>query len=703
MFKNLSIQSKLILMLLSVALTCIGLLGWIGFRSGRETLTNAIFNQLVNIRINKANLLKAELQSVRDAVLTISESKSTLEAFQAFHEGYQELESKSFPREYDEKLKAWYRDQFLPKLEQYVDAKPDVDVYLQRGSASRYLQYQYIANSPYEYEQMQRLDAADDDTNYSAAHRVYHPKIRAIAERYGWEDVHFIDHHTLEIVYSYQKTTEFATNLNDGPYANSNLARLVQSVRKNMDRGDYRFEDFEFYRPGLNRPSAFLAAPIFDESRMIGILTVQFPIAKINRLMTNHEQWEKEGLGKTGEVYLAGSDRRFRSRSRFMFEDKKNFLEQISLAGTSDSVIQRMDKGGTAVMYLTSNSEPVMKALEGQEFRGLASDYRNIPVLASSAPVEVEGNRWAIVAKMDESEAFQPVRSYARQVLFTSLGLLLGTTLLATLLSNIFVGPIRKLAAGARLVAKGRTDVSVKLKSKDELGELANSFNSMTQKLHQKTEQLQEKVRENEELLLNILPGSVAARRMGATEDDRLAQNYSDLTVLFASVDGLEEIQSERSGQDALVMLNDLVVLFDEAAEKFGVEKVKTVGSTYMAVCGLSVQRPDHTNRIAEFGQDLVKIVERFNRERNVQLRLMVGINAGPVVGGLVGRNKFIYDLWGDTVSIAQELLNLHEGSSQIIVTAAVHDRLQDLHTFESAGEATIKGRKPIKTYALKL
>ena len=707
MFNRLSIQSKLVLMLLSVAILSILLLGWIGFRSGREALTSAINNQLVSIRSAKENLLKAELKTLKDTVQTLAESQTTVDAFKAFRDNFHELESRSIPADERENIErsveAWYRDTFLTKLEQFVEGKPELSVYKPKSTVSQYLQYYYIVKNPFPYEKMQGLDIAEDGSGYSTVHQVYHPRIRAVAERYGWEDVHLIDPETLDIIYSYEKSTEFATNLVDGPYAYSNLGRLVQSVRKNMDRNDYRFADFEFYRPALNQPNAFVATPIFEGSRMIGILTVQFPIARINNLMTSAGQWEKEGLGKTGEVYLIGPDKVFRSRSRFMVQDKAALLKDLNRTGISETLLKRIDRAGMLIGYLQVNSESVQKAIEGQTFEGISNDYRNQRVLSTAAPIDVEGNRWAIVAEMDEAEAFAPVRKYAYRVLYTALGLLIGTTILASLLSNIFVGPIRKLAAGARLVAKGRTDVQVKLRSKDELGELATSFNSMTKKLQQKQEQLQVKVRENEELLLNILPGSVAARRMETSQDDRLAQKYSDLTVLFASIDGLMEQSTEATGADTLAILNDLVVIFDETADRFGVEKVKTAGTTYMAVCGLSIQRPDHTNRIVEFASELVKIIDRFNRERGTHLRLVAGINAGPVVGGLVGRNKFIYDLWGDTVSIAQELINQPEGISRILVTSTVHDRLMDLYSFDPAGEVVIRGRNPMTTYGLKI
>ena len=103
-----------------------------------------------------------------------------------------------------------------------------------------------------------------------------------------------------------------------------------------------------------------------------------------------------------------------------------------------------------------------------------------------------------------------------------------------------------------------------------------------------------------------------------------------------------------------MALLSDIVAACDEAAEQHGVEKVRTIGSSYLAVSGLSVERPDHTARMVQFANDVVRIVKRFNAERGVHLVAEIGINAGPVIGGLVGRRKFIYDLWGDTVKLAR-------------------------------------------------
>ena len=112
----------------------------------------------------------------------------------------------------------------------------------------------------------------------------------------------------------------------------------------------------------------------------------------------------------------------------------------------------------------------------------------------------------------------------------------------------------------------------------------------------------------------------------------------------------------------------------------------------YLAVCGLSVHRPDHTRRLVEFGQDLLRIVRRFNLERGANLGVRVGINTGPVVGGVVGRTRFIYDLWGATVNVAR---GLAAGEADTVrVTQAVHDRLGDLYDFEGPLEGEVPGER---------
>ena len=149
-----------------------------------------------------------------------------------------------------------------------------------------------------------------------------------------------------------------------------------------------------------------------------------------------------------------------------------------------------------------------------------------------------------------------------------------------------------------------------------------------------------------------------------------------------------------------MALLSDVVAACDEAAEHHGVEKVRTIGSSYLAVSGLSVERPDHTARMVEFAREVVRIVKRFNAERGVRLVAEIAINAGPVIGGLIGRRKFIYDLWGDTVKVAREIES-DGGRTSILVTRPVYERVRELVGFGAATRTEVRGTGSIELFAV--
>ena len=728
--RRLSIQSKLLVMLLGVSIASIMVVAYIGYQSGRQALVQSIRNQLSGLCQVKSTSIQNQLKTLKGQVITLSADDTFLRALQEFKKGFAELNDKPIPAEWDQKLSNWYQTDFLPKLRLGLDSDPVLETYVPRIPASRHLQYQYIVKNTVPYLKKGAVDSSGEDTGYDATHKKYHPFFRLVASSFGFEDIMLIDSESGEIVYSEQKTTEFATNLLSGPYSASNLAALFREIQKGMDRDDYRIVDFERYRPNLNAPASFIASPIFDGNKMVGVLAIQFPDEQINRIMTGNHSWASEGLGKTGETYLVGTDLFMRSRSRELYEDREGeatklksagaseediekarkegveaFLAKMKSRGTTEQGINRIRSSRTAVLALRVNSEAAREAVAGKSDTIFQPDYRGMSTLASFKPLEIEGllggekSRWGVVAKIDLDEALEPVYDFRRRVLTTAVIIMLLVTLLAFLLSRIFTRPLKRLAQGAHRVSEGEVDVKVDVRSEDEFREVAEAFNKMTTSLKAKTEQLDQKIRENEELILNILPSAAARRHREGQK--QVSETFADVTVLFANLAGLSHLSATQSPDQVMGILNELVVAFDEAAERHGVEKVKTVGESYMAVCGLSVQRPDHTNRMVEFARELLRIARRFEKDRGLDLRLSIAINSGPVVGGVVGQSKFIYDLWGDTVQIARGMQSQGKANT-IQVTEDVHDRLGDIQEFEALGQVEIPSRGSLSIWGVK-
>jgi class 3 adenylate cyclase len=205
----------------------------------------------------------------------------------------------------------------------------------------------------------------------------------------------------------------------------------------------------------------------------------------------------------------------------------------------------------------------------------------------------------------------------------------------------------------------------------------------MSRNLAIKDELLTEQRRENDRLLLSLMPEPVVARyREG---EETIAQDHQNVTVIFADLLGLEETTSELSSDEALAIVNRLVRQFDAAAESLGVERVRTLHNGYLASCGLSVPRLDNVRRTVDFAVEMQRIVDRFNKETGHALRLRAGIDTGTVVSGLVGRNSLAYDMWGAAVDLAYRV---QSGSPQpgVYVTSQIYEAMRDGRTFTSAG-----------------
>jgi class 3 adenylate cyclase/CheY-like chemotaxis protein len=202
----------------------------------------------------------------------------------------------------------------------------------------------------------------------------------------------------------------------------------------------------------------------------------------------------------------------------------------------------------------------------------------------------------------------------------------------------------------------------------------------------------------SERLLLNILPRPIAER----LKDNQLtiADSFSEVTVLFADIVDFTRLSERISATDLVTLLNDIFSVFDHLAEQHGLEKIKTIGDSYMVVGGLPIPRSDHAEAVADMALDMQqKIVERLDALTD-PINIRIGISTGPVVAGVIGARKFIYDLWGDTVNTASRMES-HGLPGAIQVTSATYERLREKFDFVERGVVQVKGKGAIATYLL--
>lgn len=216
--------------------------------------------------------------------------------------------------------------------------------------------------------------------------------------------------------------------------------------------------------------------------------------------------------------------------------------------------------------------------------------------------------------------------------------------------------------------------------------------------LQEREKALAAEQKKSELLLLNILPKPIADRlKQGA---EIIADDFADVTILFADLVNFTNFSAQLSSTEVVNILNEIFSMFDGLAERHQIEKIKTIGDAYMAVAGLPVPRSDHAQAMAQLALEMQGAIQVQNRAWSLPLNLRIGIHTGPVTAGVIGRKKFAYDIWGDTVNIASRMES--QGvAGQIQVTAATYDRLRGKYRFTERELVEVKGKGQMQTYFL--
>jgi class 3 adenylate cyclase/HAMP domain-containing protein len=298
------------------------------------------------------------------------------------------------------------------------------------------------------------------------------------------------------------------------------------------------------------------------------------------------------------------------------------------------------------------------------------------------------------------------------------LGLVLALALLGllsigyTVILRLVLRPIRLLSLAVQQLEQGKFAEIQSVRGVRELNQLVTAFNQMASILHQREKEketaltdlgekataLEKEKGRTEKLLLNVLPIAIADRLQRGEKVE--AETFPEVTVLFADVVGFTKLAAELGPRSVTNLLNELFEIFDDLAEKYKLEKIKTIGDCYMAVAGVPDRSPTHAQQMADFSLEALSILKSQNQKLSRNLQIRIGMHSGTVAAGIIGRKKFAYDLWGDVVNVTNRL----EGTAEpmkIHVSESVHARLEDSYLFEDRGEVELRNRGKLRTYYL--
>jgi class 3 adenylate cyclase len=405
--------------------------------------------------------------------------------------------------------------------------------------------------------------------------------------------------------------------------------------------------------------------------------------------MTADRDWDAAGLGHTTETYLAGPDDLMRSDSRLFLEDPERYRKEAVEAGTSTATVERALRLGTTTLVQPVSGPGLQAAQRGQTGTLTSGyDYLGKRELTAYSPLTVPNSdlQWSILATREYSDAFAGVTAFSRRVVLATTAVIFAICVLAMLAARLFLQPIRRLQAAAQRISAGDYSAMVQPRTADEIGDLTKAFNDMSDSLRTKQALLDQQRKQNDELLLSLMPESLVQRYRGGEQG--IADQHHNVTVIYAELQGIDQLSAQVSASELVTIVDELVRQFDAAAEAVGVERIRTMYNGYLAGCGLTTPRLDGVHRIVEFACEMQRIVDRFAVKSGYRLSLWAGVNTGEVISGLVGRSGVTYDLWGSAVNLAYQLRR-ETPESGIYVTESVRDMLGDTEEFVLVGTVT--------------
>ncbi|OEE86431.1 chemotaxis protein [Enterovibrio norvegicus FF-162] len=464
-FEDFALVKKLTVILCLIGLVPTIFTAGIGLYSSWSSMETQKSDSLQAIAHLKGDALESYFKNSNSVLLSIANNPMTASAAPAFNNAfnnYPQFKQSQLPD-----IQRYYQEQFNTKFQEINGIPLDADALFEAIGPQAYaLQHAYITNNPNPLGQKQALTQAGNQ-EYDFTHRRFHADFQNYVENFGFYDIFLVDLESGNVVYSAHKEVDFATNLIDGPFAESGLGHAFSGLRERLAAGQSvktHFVDYQQYRPSYDAPTSFIATPIYTNGEAVSALIVQLPIDQISAVMG-----KDYGLGETGESFVIGSDKRLRS-------DTFHNEELTVLSSFKDNIVVNTEAIDAAMASTTS--EPPA-ALHGDNYNGESTltVYQKVNV---SPDVE-----WLVVVEQESSEALAAV--FTLQIIYLLVVVIMVSLVLFTAKTfGLRISrPIQELSAFI-LALRQNWNFSnrAKVHSKDEAGQAAEALNTMLASLN---------------------------------------------------------------------------------------------------------------------------------------------------------------------------------------------------------------------------
>jgi len=518
--KNLTIKTRLIILAVIGLLTLSGSISISAVNKANSELLAAQFNKLSTVTTSKSGEILEYFKSLEGLLISLANHKGTQDAFEDFEKGFYILQGElklNIPKVIDT-LKLDFSKNYISQVNYEIpnsSKKRNINSYLPKNVNALLAQYIFISKNEEQLgEKNKMIYNGQYDSSYMRAHKSHHNTFNTFLKSFDLYDVFMVDLKG-NLIYSVFKEKDYSTNLKNGVYKNSGIAKVYEKALR-MEKNELAFNDFAPYEPSYNSAASFIATPLYINNEKKGVLIFQMPVGKINTIMSFHGQYKEAGLGNSGEAYLVGEDFKMRNDSRFTQDINDPIIKKL---GSTIGVWEVKTKSSKAIL-----NENINKG------KAIIYDYRGVEVLSVYNSISLFGQaKWALISEIDEEEALLGAVELRNNILLISLGILGVVVLFFLYFINILVArPLESLNKGIlNLLHSNDTSSRVDLHSKDEIGKIALNFNTYLEKIEEGLIE-DEKVIQNVSQIVNEVSMGSLSKRVTATTSNNTVQNLVD-------------------------------------------------------------------------------------------------------------------------------------------------------------------------------
>ena len=554
-----SIKLKVLSAALAILLALSAIITILAVNKSTTAMLESDFKKLSTVEVAKYDEINSYLMQLKGLLISLAAQEGTKEAFTAFDNSFYSLQdelSLDIPK-IKNAITSDMEENFLNSVNYKVpssEQKKPTSTYLPTDENALVAQYVFIVDNPSKLGEKNAMAYNKKyDSSYMQAHKKYHNSFNIFLESYSLYDIFMVDLKG-NMIYTDFKEKDFATNLKDGVYSNTGIAKAYNKALT-LSEGQLAFDDFAPYEPSYNSPASFIATPIFIDGVKKGVLIFQMPVDVINSIMRFNDNFVKAGLGESGECYLVGEDFMMRSNSRFQ-------------ADIQDEIVKEL---GTTIGVWKVETDTTKAAFETTKTSGkhIINDYRDIPVLSVYDTLNVfDQAKWVVIAEIDEEEALMPAVDLTYSIIIASLiVLVIAIIILLFLINSAMVRPLKELEKRAEDLAHGDGDLTARLaiNSKDEIAIVSTHINSFIHKVQDTIIQAKHTSNENATVAQSLSEESLQIGTQAEKEStivSEVSEQGKNLQIVFQnSIESAQDTKTEISNAEETLNKTSSIII----------------------------------------------------------------------------------------------------------------------------------------------